>query len=215
VHRGKCQVAQSDALLTDAVISGARQHWVSMRDALNAASQLEDSRVDTSRFHMNGRTDFFVVSNYGSGGDPKKRGRRLASEPAFTVTGKISRNKIYRSIEEFESGRSGRFTPAESGVLQTFPHNFPWSGKDQAQQIGNAVPPRLGMHVLGMALRGEPPTEEELSAASTWPIVSRTTSNELRLIGCGDQSKCPAGSHKITRSQRTSALGPAHRRTVP
>lgn len=35
-----------------------------------------------------------MVSNYGTGGDPKKRGERKLSEPSPTVTSKIDRNKI-------------------------------------------------------------------------------------------------------------------------
>ncbi|GAA1892467.1 DNA cytosine methyltransferase [Streptantibioticus ferralitis] len=205
LHRGKRNVAQADMLPTDSTIPGAKPHWISMAEALDAASKEKDSPVDVSRLRTGGKMKFFVVSNYGSGGDPKNRGRRKSSEPAFTVTGKISRNKVYKSITEYEADQSDRFTIPESGVLQTFPHNFPWSGKDQAQQVGNAVPPRVGMHVLGMALRGNAPSDEELAAASTWPSVSGATTDELRRLGCGDQSQCPPESHKVTRSRRESA----------
>ncbi|WP_432543039.1 DNA cytosine methyltransferase [Kineococcus sp. SYSU DK002] len=93
-------------------------------------------------------TPFFVVSNYGTGGDPKARGRRRHDEPAATVTGKILRNRIVD-----ESGvEIRRFDSSEAGQLQTFPLDFPWSGKDIAQQIGNAIPPRLGYHILAEAL---------------------------------------------------------------
>lgn len=34
-----------------------------------------------------------MVSNYGTGGDPKNRGRRTEDEPAPTVTSKAGRNK--------------------------------------------------------------------------------------------------------------------------
>ncbi|WP_260636553.1 DNA cytosine methyltransferase [Streptomyces angustmyceticus] len=205
LHRGKRRAAQADMLPTDAALPATRRRWLSMAEALDVASAREGSPVDVSRLRTGGRTKFFVVSNYGSGGDPKNRGRRLSSEPAFTVTGKISRNKVYRNLGEYEAGRSDRFTIPESGVLQTFPHNFPWSGNDQAQQVGNAVPPRLGMHVLARAVRGDTPSEEELAAATTWPVVPASTTDELRAIGCGDQSRCPPDSHKVTRSPRTSA----------
>ncbi|GAB3292634.1 hypothetical protein GCM10027563_31850 [Parasphingorhabdus pacifica] len=90
---------------------------------------------------------FEVVSNYGTGGDPKKRGRRDSSMPAATVTGKILRNRV------FEDGQdAGRFDVDEAGRLQTFPLDYPWQGKDKAQQIGNAIPPRLAVHVLAAAL---------------------------------------------------------------
>lgn len=95
--------------------------WVSMGDALDRPQP------------------FTVISNYGTGGDPKNRGRRTSAEPAFTVTGKISRNRIVDA-----NGRElPRFSNAEAGQLQSFPADFPWSGNDIAQQVGNACPPLL------------------------------------------------------------------------
>ncbi|MHC3367661.1 DNA cytosine methyltransferase [Rhodococcus aetherivorans] len=91
---------------------------------------------------------FSVVSNYGTGGDPKARGRRTSNEPAFTVTGKVSRNRVVDTL----GTEVARFTAAEAGRLQTFPIDFPWSGGDIAQQIGNAIPPRLGAQILASAL---------------------------------------------------------------
>ncbi|OEV27747.1 hypothetical protein AN219_22120 [Streptomyces nanshensis] len=205
LHRGKRKAAQADTLSADSVTLKTKQPWISMAEALDAASNLMDSPVNVSRLRAGDKMKFFIVSNYGSGGDPKNRGWRQSSEPAFTVTGKVSRNKIYKSIAEYETDQSDRFTISESGVLQTFPHNFPWSGNDQAQQVGNAVPPRLGMHVLAKALRGTPPSEEELTAANTWPNVSRATTEALRRLGCGDHNQCPRGSHKVTRSRPKSA----------
>ncbi|AGP56139.1 DNA cytosine methyltransferase [Streptomyces rapamycinicus] len=204
LHRGKRNAVQTDMLPTESEIP-EREQWLSMAEALDAASRLKDSSVDVSRLRTRGDLTFFVVSNYGSGGDPKNRGRRLSSEPAFTVTGKVSRNKVYTDDAAYKADRYDRFTIPEAGVLQTFPHNFPWSGNDQAQQVGNAVPPRLGMHVLGRALRGDAPSDEELAAAGTWPSVPRTTTEELRLLGCGDQSQCSPESHKVTRPLRKPA----------
>ncbi|MCV7115541.1 DNA cytosine methyltransferase [Mycolicibacterium setense] len=106
-----------------------REPWVSMGQALAR------------------ETGFTVISNYGSGGDPRNRGRRTSDEPAATVTGKIMRNRL-----QLASGDVGRFSHQEAGVLQTFPHDFPWSGSDIGQQIGNAIPPRLAVHVLAQAL---------------------------------------------------------------
>ncbi|WP_416405043.1 DNA cytosine methyltransferase [Arthrobacter sp. LFS091] len=94
------------------------------------------------------RTEPFVlVSNYGTGGDPKARGRRTSKEPAFTVTGKVSRNRLFSNQGELD-----RLNVSEAGRLQTFPADYPWSGKDVSQQIGNAIPPRLAAHVLAAAL---------------------------------------------------------------
>ncbi|UTT49877.1 DNA cytosine methyltransferase [Rhodococcus gordoniae] len=91
---------------------------------------------------------FVVVSNYGSGGDPRARGRRTSAEPAATVTGKVSRNRVVG----LDGVELPRFTPAEAGRLQTFPEDYPWDGNAISQQIGNAIPPRLGAHVLASAL---------------------------------------------------------------
>ncbi len=93
---------------------------------------------------------FVVISNYGTGGDPKARGRRYSHEPSATVTGKVSRNRL----EAPEGVATKRFTWSEMGQLQTFPAEaaWTWAGNDISQQIGNAVPPRLGMHILTAAL---------------------------------------------------------------
>lgn len=103
--------------------------WVAMQDVIDR------------------RGPFVIRSNYGTGGDPKARGMRRSDEPAATVTGKIRRNRVQRpdgtELERLEFG--------EAGALQTFPADFPWSGKDVAQQIGNAVPPLLAKHVLAAA----------------------------------------------------------------
>ncbi|MGW4645094.1 DNA cytosine methyltransferase [Kitasatospora sp. NPDC004289] len=106
---------------------------------------------------------FEVVSNYGTGGDPKARGRRSSSEPSATVTGKIFRNRIYSNGVEQD-----RFLPAEAGRLQTFPGNYPWSGRDVGQQVGNAVPPRLAMHILAAAFGLPAPTPDQLRGLGTW-----------------------------------------------
>ncbi|WP_067832659.1 DNA cytosine methyltransferase [Nocardia lijiangensis] len=104
---------------------------------------------------------FVVVSNYGTGGDPKARGRRTSDQPGFTVTGKVSRNRV----ENLDGADIHRLTHSEMGRLQTFPHDYPWEGKDIAQQIGNAIPPRLSSHILCEAVFGCPPDADALTAA--------------------------------------------------
>lgn len=106
-------------------------------------------------------TPFTVISNYGTGGNPKLRGRRSSDQPAATVTGKIRRNRVLTADRTIE-----RFSFAEAGMLQTFPHDYPWSGRDVAQQIGNAIPPRLAVHVLAAAL-GRTVDAESLDDAIT------------------------------------------------
>ncbi|RBM06611.1 DNA cytosine methyltransferase [Streptomyces sp. PT12] len=113
---------------------------------------------------INRPSPFIVISNYGTGGDPKARGRRKSSEPSATVTGKISRNRIVA----MDHSELPRFSLSEAGRLQTFPIDYPWSGRDVGQQIGNAVPPRLAMHVLCAAFDWDPPSEAALQSLDHW-----------------------------------------------
>ncbi|MHC5704990.1 DNA cytosine methyltransferase [Streptomyces sp. PKU-MA01144] len=110
------------------------------------------------------RTPFVVISNYGTGGDPKARGRRRSDEPSATVTGKMSRNRVVTP----DDTELARFSHHEAGQIQTFPGDYPWSGCDVSQQIGNAVPPRLAMHVLSAAFGWDPPSEAALKSLLTW-----------------------------------------------
>lgn len=113
--------------------------------------------------------DFQVISNYGTGGDPKARGRRSSQEPSATVTGKIFRNRIVG----LDGSEFPRFSYSEAGRLQTFPADYPWSGRDIGQQIGNAVPPRLAMHILCAAFGWGPPSKEALESLDNWNPAGR------------------------------------------
>ncbi|MER7698475.1 DNA cytosine methyltransferase [Streptomyces sp. NPDC096095] len=138
---------------------GDVEPWVSMGDALRATRT----------------ADFVMVSNYGSGGDPKNRGRRESGEPAPTITGKVRRNRLYplkwdrsgelviRAEDELD-----RLSFEEAGLLQSFPAEYPWRSTDVAQQIGNAIPPRLSLHILSMALLREPPQEKWYTLLKEW-----------------------------------------------
>ncbi|MBT0772318.1 DNA cytosine methyltransferase [Kineosporia sp. J2-2] len=89
--------------------------------------------------HRVGQT---LRSNYGTGGDPAKRGLRRWDQPAATVTGKIDRFK-WDGVE--------KVSVAEAAALQTFPATYPWHGErsgDIPQQIGDCVPPMLAAHCL-------------------------------------------------------------------
>ncbi|MFE5207400.1 DNA cytosine methyltransferase [Streptomyces sp. NPDC056600] len=147
---------------------------------------------------------FYVVSNYGTGGNPQARGRRSYSQPAFTVTGKIRRNLLHNSTPE-------RFTIPEAGVLQTFPGNYPWSGNDRAQQVGNAVPPLFAIHVLAAALgdfgKSRLPLGLKELATWRWEKASPERAKELKRIGRGGKSDLPPDSTHI-RAFRTSAAEP-------
>ncbi|MBD0024011.1 DNA cytosine methyltransferase [Gordonia pseudamarae] len=129
-----------------------QQRWVSMGQALAAMPGTQRPKT------------FRVVSNYGSGGNPKRRGERASCQPSATITGKVRRNRIL----DADGNHLPRFSNQEAGVLQTFPHDFPWSGVDIGQQIGNAIPPRLGVYVLSAAL-GIPVDAARLDAVVKLP----------------------------------------------
>lgn len=139
------------------------------------------------------REPFEVISNYGTGGNPKLRGKRQSNEPAATVTGKISRNRL-RLTSKTKPGFD-RFSLPEAGLLQTFPLDYPWSGKDVAQQIGNAIPPRLAAHVLASALGGElDDTLLDEAVGGKWSV----TKDSAPLAPCLRRSRDNSPSNKIT-----------------
>jgi DNA (cytosine-5)-methyltransferase 1 len=140
---GNSRPVQEDGLVMGDAVP---QKWVSMQEALPKRP-----------------APFTVISNYGTGGDPKARGQRRSDQPSATVTGKISRNRVVGP-----NGADDRFSFSEAGRLQTFPAEYPWSGKDISQQIGNAVPPRLGMHILSAALGLGRPSKDALDRLATW-----------------------------------------------
>ncbi|MFJ4897162.1 DNA cytosine methyltransferase [Streptomyces sp. NPDC088727] len=142
---------------------GPKDRWVSVGDALATTRP----------------RDFVLVSNYGSGGDPKNRGRRTSEEPAATITGKFRRNRLFL-LKENEAGEKeigeelDRLSPEEGGLLQSFPARYPWQSTDVAQQIGNAVPPRLSLHILSAALLRERPKKEWFGRLAEWEPPARS-----------------------------------------
>lgn len=86
-----------------------------------------------------------LVSNYGTGGDPKNRGRRRLDQCAPTMTGRCCRNRW-----EWPDGTSRNLTLSEAAVLQSFPADYPFRGlkSAQQQQVGDAVPPLLAAGLL-------------------------------------------------------------------
>ncbi|MFE7803656.1 DNA cytosine methyltransferase [Streptomyces sp. NPDC057430] len=154
--------------------------WRSMGDVL----------ADPAGTHPGRRTPFLVRSNYGSSGVPGRRGVRTDKQPAATVTGRISRFVVFEHLDENIVYEGPRFSMNEAGMLQSFPPDYPWSGTAQAQQVGNAVPPLFGAHLLSAALGLATPHPDVLR--EPWWPASEEQRAKLRSHGCGDANACTA-----------------------
>jgi DNA (cytosine-5)-methyltransferase 1 len=152
--------------------------WRSMRDALAKPVGSHPGRF----------TPFLVRSNYGSSGNPGRRGVRTDQQPATTVTGRISRFVVFEHLDENVVYEGPRFSMNEAGMLQSFPPDYPWSGTAQAQQVGNAVPPLFGAHLLSTALGLPRPGPETLS--KPWQPATEEQQAKLRSNGCGAADAC-------------------------
>ncbi|MCV7194128.1 DNA cytosine methyltransferase [Mycolicibacterium brumae] len=129
------------------------------RRAVLIASRVGEVRLPepTARVSMGTalgiRDDRVLRSNYsghvaGGGRTAAERGRtiRRLDEPAVTITRRAPQ-------WQWPDGRRVTLTPAECGVLQGFPRDYPWSGTVSAQrlQAGNAVPPGLAAPLIRAA----------------------------------------------------------------
>lgn len=152
--------------------------WRSMRDAL----------ANPVGSHRGRTTPFLVRSNYGSSGHPGRRGVRTDRQPATTVTGRISRFVVFEHLDENVVYEGPRFSMNEAGMLQSFPPDYPWSGTAQAQQVGNAVPPLFGAHLLSSALGLPEPAPETLR--KPWQRATEEQRAKLRSNGCGAADAC-------------------------
>lgn len=153
--------------------------WVSMEDALGwgmterpyftiaagtAAGGTDPAYLGgtSSRKALNVERDegrWSLVSNYSTTprdgaltppGNKSPRGERSLSDPSSTITSKYPR---WRRGDDYI-----RLTDREASTLQSYPDDFAWIGSrgSVAQQIGNAVPPRLALAILSsLGLGGE------------------------------------------------------------
>lgn len=159
------------------------EHWTSMGDAL----------AEPVGTHPGRKTPFLIRSNYGSSGIPGRRGVRTDRQPATTVTGRISRFVVFEPVGDHHQHvvcEGPRFSMNEAGMLQSFPPDYPWSGNAQAQQVGNAVPPLFGAHLLTAALGL--PTPAPAAMRKPWVPATEEQRSKLRSHGCGAADDCTA-----------------------
>lgn len=102
------------------------QKWVSMAEAL-------------------GWDDVAMISNYGTGGDPRNRGVRTSDQPSPTVTSKISRNQITHMGDLYNTKGCIRTVdePAPALTASMDNNNFRWLDADEVEGSMKR-PERLG-----------------------------------------------------------------------
>jgi DNA (cytosine-5)-methyltransferase 1 len=184
--------------------------WRSMGEALR----------DPVGTHRGRTTPFLVRSNYGSSGIPGRRGVRTDQQPAATVTGRISRFVVFEHLDENIVQEGARFSMNEAGMLQSFPPDYPWSGTAKAQQVGNAVPPAFGMHMLSAALGLPVPDAKALR--EPWPAATEHQRAKLRSHGCGAADacteRCPSPKDQVpppsSRPRKEASVKKAARRSI-
>ncbi|MFJ8595683.1 DNA cytosine methyltransferase [Streptomyces sp. NPDC093598] len=180
------------------------EQWTSMGKAL----------ADPVGTHLGRRTPFLVRSNYGSSGNPGRRGVRTDRQPAATVTGRISRFVVFEHLDDDIVYEGPRFSMNEAGILQSFPPDYPWSGTAQAQQVGNAVPPLFGAHLLSAALGLPAPTPDALR--TPWQPATEEQRAKLRSQGCGAADDCTARCpHPEDQAPPSSASRPRKKKASP
>lgn len=176
------------ATLYDATEPEIAEHRASGDQDLQPWRSMGDVLADEVGSHPGRRTPFLVRSNYGSSSNPGRRGVRSDRQPAFTVTGKISRFVVFQHLDESVVYEGARFSMNEAGMLQSFPPDYPWSGTAQAQQVGNAVPPLFGAHLLSAALGLTEPDPAALRRP--WQPATEEQRAKLRSNGCGATDAC-------------------------
>lgn len=119
---------------------------VSMADALGRGFRARSQRSGNYA-NLTQRSNYAGSSANGTTAAERGRSLRRGTEPSVTITG--------RSPQWVRpDGTRVRFSPAECGVLQDFPADYPWYGErleHMYQQIGNAIPPGLAAAALRAA----------------------------------------------------------------
>ncbi|MDR3081671.1 MAG: DNA cytosine methyltransferase [Streptomyces sp.] len=193
--------SRQEALGADSGTPAPLLPWKSMGDALGKPA---------GTTHVGRPTPFLVRSNYGSSGNPGRRGVRTDRQPATTVTGRITRFVVFQHLNDDIVHEGDRFSTNEAGLLQSFPPDYPWSGTAQAQQVGNAVPPLFGAHLLSAALALPTPIAELMD--KPWIDATEEQRAKRRLHGCGAPDGC---TDRCPRSNDKAPSTPARTRSTP
>ena len=124
-------------------ITGKVGHWVMRNGAQERATERGiDEPAGTIYCSRPGNLTWSLRN-----GNQDNATTRHADEPAGTL---FFGERINAVDWQSEGGESVRVSVREAGVLQGFPHDYPWQGtkSQQYRQIGDAVPPPLAAAIL-------------------------------------------------------------------
>jgi len=134
------------------LFGGEIEGWVSMATALGWEYGLD---INTRGDRKTSGGNEFSADRPSWALTSKVRSWWCFERPATTVVGSFCPDVIaapgYRTkISRQNAPGSVRVAVGEAGILQSFPTDYPWQGSrsKQFEQVGNAIPPRLAMHVL-------------------------------------------------------------------
>ena len=135
-----------------------RARWVSERPA---------PTIVTTRRSKDG----IIVGRQLPDGEGENVGGWGWERPATTLVGSFRPDVVsapgYRTTESRQNAEGGvRIALHEALILQSFPPDYPLQGSRSKcfEQVGNAVPPVLAMHVLASVLGLAIPTDEDDAA---------------------------------------------------
>ena len=128
--------------------------WVGLKDILE-----ERENVDKKYFYSQKLIDGFLRRQIIN----KKRKVGFGwqflkpDEPSYTISARYYKDgaeALVKYDDSFKEGSIRRLTPKECALIQSFPRSFKFEGSDNEiyQQIGNAVPPKMGQ-VIAKAIK--------------------------------------------------------------
>lgn len=117
---------------------------------------IEDARPERAGWELHGIRGSGMVDRHG-----ERPGRR-SDQPAFCVMAWKDSRQVWKRDEAKD-----RYTLADALAFQTFPSDYPVQGSSTRahEQIGNAVPPRMALHVIAAVLGVPVPVVQTEAAA--------------------------------------------------